>query len=192
MKKKTKSTPAPAVTEIAVPHAAAVALLTNLGFGKAPTMKIEALEKRLGAMAEMKAEQAEWDARAPNLTAEDNALVASLLEAIAAKAPITVTAPAKEAPAKEAPAAKPAKATKPAKAGKSATAKPAKKSGEPRDFSKSNKARVYTAWMKSKKKATVEQLLKVTDGGNGVKETTIKQWVQWWSKGEALPAIATH
>lgn len=59
--------------------------------------------------------------------------------------------------------------------------KPKKEAGQP-----SNKEIIYKAWMKSKKKATTDELLQLVDGA--VKEGTVKGWVSSWNRGQGLPA----
>jgi hypothetical protein len=57
---------------------------------------------------------------------------------------------------------------------------------KPTDYSKSNKAIIYTAW-----KSGTEDITKLHKKVEGrVKETTIKIWLSMWAKGKGLPAIA--
>ena len=98
-----------------------------------------------------------------------------------------LTPPAKKAdkPAKE----KKEKAEKPAKEKKEKTPKDpnAPKKG-PRDFSTSNKARVFSAWNKGAGETDVEKLAKIVE--DEVKISTIKAWIQQWKSGKNLPASA--
>jgi len=61
-----------------------------------------------------------------------------------------------------------------------------KKEKIPRDFSKSNKALVYTAWAAGE--TDLEKLLAVVE--NRVKPTTVKNWTGAWAKGKNLPSVA--
>lgn len=75
---------------------------------------------------------------------------------------------------------------KPAKADKPAGEK--KKSNLPvKDFSNSNKAKVFRTWNNGKE-MDIAKLVKACDGG--VKENTIKAWLGQWKNGKNLPAIA--
>lgn len=163
-----------------VKHADAVSFFVNLGFSKAPSWKPEAFTKRFAGMAEI-VEDPEFRSREGNLSAGDKKLLKGVLAANKAKEEIEIVTEAAVAngkPAKGKDAAKPSK-----------TNGATKKDRAPRDFSKSNKAKVYNAWIKSKKKEEdPAKLMKVTDGT--IKESTIKQWISWWKRGEALPAIA--
>lgn len=162
----------------------AVAFFLSLGFAKAPSWKPAAMQERLAALDEVVADP-EFKAREEKLTPADLKLKNAVLKAIAAKEEIEVEVPVTAA------AKKGAKSAPAAKGKTEKTPKAAKKSAGPRDFSRSNKAKVYNAWIKSKKKEEdAAKLMKVTDGT--IKETSIKMWISGWKRGKGLPAIATQ
>lgn len=79
---------------------------------------------------------------------------------------------------------KPAKAAAPAK-----PASPKKASASKVKKGPSNKAIIYGLWNKGKGETDSAKLFKKVSGG--VKESTIRSWINQWKKGTNLPGCAT-